>query len=746
MQRAVSGPQAAPRPLQQGRRCNCPSASLRAGRAVSGKPVRAVRVSSQGNGQRGRVRGVNTTSQLQVDRPQRERSPNRDDDARRELGTVGNRSDVRKLPKLPFNSVPEMWSYLACRHGDLPAVHDKHHTPAVSMTFRELEANAAAFAGGLQAWGVGRGDVVAQFADNSHRWLIADAGILTSGAVNAVRGSAAPVEELAYILGHSEARALIVEDASVLAKLLPALSASSVQLAFVCVLWGGVNSFAGHALPFPVLTFDQIVAAGKNYGLGGLVCEMGTPSPSNAPRTSHRPAPTDVATIVYTSGTTGTPRGACITHGNLMYQMAAFTEIIKPVPGESALSLLPIWHIYERTAAYYIHSCGAALRYSNVKALKGDLADHPPEYMLAVPLVLSTLQGRVDAALRQASAIRRTLVSVFLAASLALVRARRVVERSNPATAADPESMGERLLAMMVCWVLTPVHAVADMLAYRKIRKGLGVSKCIVSGGGALAPHLDDWYETVGVNVLNGWGLTETSPVLACRRPENNVRGSVGTPLAGTQLRVVHPETREQLSEGEQGLILARGPGVMAGYYHDAAATARAIDANGWFDTGDLGWVVPRSDGCAASGSVVLVGRVKDTIVLSNGENVEPGPIEDACLQSPFIKQIMLVGTGERHLAALVVADTEALEAHAAASNKGTPLSAEQVHELIGSELFDHIHERPGFRPDERVTRWTVLYAPWGLDDGSMTRTFKLRRAVVEARHAKEIKEMFHRQ
>ncbi|EFN50517.1 hypothetical protein CHLNCDRAFT_139443, partial [Chlorella variabilis] len=204
----------------------------------------------------------------------------------------------------------------------------------------------------------------------------------------------------------------------------------------------------------------------------------------------------DLATLVYTSGTTGHPKGVMLTHANLLYQAHNLSFFLPVSPGQRTLSLLPPWHIYERACGYYLFSRGAAQVYSNIRKFREDLTAHPPDYFVCVPLVLDTLHGKGE---------------------------------SGP---------------------------------------------------------------SIGLPILNGWGLTETSPVLACRRnlPLENVRGSVGQPTPGTQLRLVDPESLQEVADGQQGLLLARGPGVMAGYYADPGATAKAFKAgDGWFDTGDLG-------------------------------------------------------------------------------------------------------------------------------------------------------------
>ncbi|PNG99433.1 Long-chain-fatty-acid--[acyl-carrier-protein] ligase AEE15, chloroplastic, partial [Tetrabaena socialis] len=242
--------------------------------------------------------------------------------------------------------------------------------------------------------------------------------------------------------------------------------------------------------------------------------------------------------------------------------------------------------------------------YSNIRRLRDDLTAHPPDHLVVVPLVLDTLHARVLQRLRAGPPARAAVATALLAAGAAYVRAARVLRGEALTHAAWPPAaevggwaavarwwaarVGAAVAAAAAAAVLAPLHALAGKLVYGKIREALGVRRTVISGGGSLAAHLDDFYEAIGLTVLNGWGLTETSPVLACRRtePGQNIRGSVGVPTPGTQLRVVHPDSLQPLAEGRQGLVLARGPGVMGGYYRDEAATARAFRAgDGWFDT-----------------------------------------------------------------------------------------------------------------------------------------------------------------
>ena len=256
------------------------------------------------------------------------------------------------------------------------------------------------------------------------------------------------------------------------------------------------------------------------------------------------------------------------------------------------------------------------------------------------------------------------------------------------------------------------------------------------------------FFEIVSIPVLVGYGLTETAPVTNARAPHRNMRGSSGRPLPETEIRIVDPETRQPLPPEQRGLVLIRGTQVMQGYYKNPEATAKAINAEGWFDSGDLGWVTPSND-------LVLTGRAKDTIVLSNGENIEPQPIEDACVRSPYIDQIMAVGQDQRSLGALIVPNLEALRSWAQKQNLNlflpqtstettkNDLHSKPVRELFRQELNRQVKDRPGYRADDRIGPFEFVLEPFSIENGMMTQTLKIKRPVVGERYRDIINRMF---
>ncbi|GIL51023.1 hypothetical protein Vafri_6984 [Volvox africanus] len=646
---------------------------------------------------------------------------------------AGTYPDTFAILDSPAN-LCQIWSRNAEQYGNLVAIQDPHQEGSPKMTFRQLYDTMQDFAAGLHELGVAKHGKVALFSENSSRWLVADGAIMACGAAGVVRGATAPPEELLYIAQHSGATGLVVQDGAVLSRLLAHERAQEPNplrsLRFVVLLWGECDPAHSSAVGCPVLSYNMVLQNGV------AARQSGNFVPAVV-------APEDLATLVYTSGTTGHPKGVMLTHANLSYQVRNLSHFLAVQPGDRVLSLLPPWHIYERTCSYFVLSRGGQQVYTNIRRLRDDLTAFTPDHFVCVPLVLDTLHTRVQQRLSAAPRHRAVIASALLAAGAAFVQARRIVmglsvQQALPTIglAGLVRRWAQILGAALLAALLAPLHWLASKLVYGKVREALGIRKTVVSGGGSLAAHLDDFYEALGLTVLNGWGLTETSPVLACRRsnpPEQNIRGSVGVPTPGTQLRIVDPETLEPLPDGRQGLVLAKGPGIMAGYYSDEAATARAFRAgDGWFDTGDLGWVAPPwVPGSRCTGHLVLTGRAKDTIVLSSGKNVEPLPIEDAVAASTLIKHVVLVGQDKRELGALVWPDEDALAAGPEAS-----LLPGQLEERLMGEVARLNVARPDYHPFEHVAHIAVVRTPLSVDDGTLTRTMKPRRPEIMKRQA----------
>ncbi|MEB3295087.1 MAG: AMP-binding protein [Synechococcales bacterium] len=623
-------------------------------------------------------------------------------------------------------SIPALWAIAAQKFAEILAVYDPHSKPEIRWTYGQLYQQMQQFAAGLQALGITpqpQADYplrVALFSDNCPRWLVADQGIMQAGGVDVVRSSQADPEELLYILRHSGAVALIVEDLATYQKLrsglnMPATEATPLQ--FIVLLSDEVPPQEGSV---KVLNFQQVLQAAS------------TLRPALIPQVDRG----TLATLMYTSGTSGMPKGVMLTHGNLLHQVVAASGVAQPMPGERVLSILPIWHCYERTFEYFIFSRGCTQIYTNIRFVKQDIKDHKPHYMVGVPRLWESIYEGIQKQFRSQPANKQQLVEKFLRYSQGYIEAKRILQDLS-LTNLHP-TLIEKVMAVIKLPLLALLHQVGDRLVYSKVRLGTGGAlKFVVSGGGSIADHLEDFFEIVGIPILGGYGLTETAPITHVRRPWRNLRGGDGQAVLDTETKIVDLETRQEVPVGKQGVVLLRGPQVMQGYFNNPEATRKAIDPAGWFDSGDLGFVTQWGD-------LIITGRAKDTIVLTNGENIEPQPIEDVLLCSPYIDQVMLVGQDQKVLGALIVPNRDAMQNWADQQGYGTvDLNSKPVQDLIKAELTQRVKERPGYRPDDRIGTFRWIEEPFSIENGLLTQTLKIRRNVVSERYGAIINEMF---
>lgn len=642
-----------------------------------------------------------------------------------------NSVDFKSVPSIDsVQSLPEIWQIVASKYSDTIALNAPHLTPKVAITYQELYTRIRAFATGLQVLGVQPQDKIALFADNSPRWLIADQGIIKAGAVDVVRSGIAETQELSYIFQDSDSVALVVEKQKTLDRLTPEIKA--LDLKFIILLSDETvaenSEFSGK-----IFNFNQLLELSDNQKFKPVNQESNTP-----------------ATLMYTSGTTGKPKGAMLSHGNLLHQVKNLPVVIPCKRGDRVLSILPSWHVYERSGEYFFLSQGCTQYYTNLRSLKSDLKTHKPHHIMGVPRLWESLYEGIQKQFREQPANKQKLIKTFFAISEQYIYARRIANGLDLDNLKP--SIIERVLAAIKAILLAPLHSIGDKIVYQKVRDAVGGEiKSLNSGGGSLAKHLDDFYEITNIPLIVGYGLTETSPVTNVRRLNRNFRKTVGKPLPETEIKIVDPNTRETLPTGETGLVLIRGTQIMQGYYKKPEATAKAIDRDGWFNSGDLGWVTEDND-------LVLTGRAKDTIVLTNGENIEPQPIEDACVRSAYIDQIMLVGQDRRALGALIVPNLEALQqwldnqklniqlpdANSSleeVANSG--LSEKPIQNLFRKELIREVQNRPGYRADDRINSFKFIAEPFSKDNGLMTQTLKIKRPQVRAKYQILIDEMY---
>jgi long-chain acyl-CoA synthetase len=573
------------------------------------------------------------------------------------------------------------------------------HDVSSQVALERVEAVAAA----LYRLGIQPGDKVALLSENRLEWALADLGILTAGAATVPVYPTLTAMQAKHILGDSNARIVIVSTASQLEKVV-ALAPELPMLTAIFVLDPPSTlspaAHAGAEGAVPIRPWQNLLDVGT---------AAQAERPGLAQQLGDNVKPGQTATLIYTSGTTGVPKGVELTHANLRSNVRDALLDFEIGTGDSCLSVLPLSHIFERMAGHYtMLSRGVSIAYAeSIDLVAANLGEVKPTILFAVPRLFEKIYRRVLDTAMAASPLRRAI----------FFRAREVAFRWARAQAAR-QPVGP---------VLSLQHALYDALVYRKLRARVGGRiRFFVSGGAPLAPEIAEFFLGAGLPVLEGYGLTETSPVIAVNRPTRNKPGTVGPPIAGVTVKIA-----------DDGEILVQGPGVMRGYYGLPAETAKAI-VDGWFHTGDIGHLDD-------DGHLVITDRKKDLLVTAGGKNVAPQPIENALKAIKYVGEAVMIGDRRPYLTALIVPNFEQLEAWA--KFKGVPfgsrdelLARAEVIDLYERSLAEATKDNARF---ERVKRFTLLPREFTLEAGELTPTLKVKRKVVNQRYADRIEAMY---
>ena len=618
-----------------------------------------------------------------------------------------NRDFIKNL-----KHIDQIWEELKFKCGDTLAVCDLRGKYKEKFSYSELADLITKVSFSFENYGLKKGDVVTVISENSPRWLAVDQGLMRLGAINAVRGINSPSVELDYIIGHSNSVGLIVQSKEIWLKL-------------------NNKEELKKRLKFIINLEDEQFESLISWST--FISSVEKENSQNNNLEKFNPEIDDVATILYTSGTTGKPKGVPLTHANFLHQIINLAYIADPEPGTSVLSVLPIWHSYERSAEYFFFSCGCSQYYTIPKFLKDDITQIKPVVMATVPRLWEAIHDGFFQALKKMPSKKQKLIKFLISNSSVFKRSLRKIRNI------DINQITFKSKIPLLGSVISryPLHKLSTIFLWPNILRQLCGEKLKfpINGGGALPEHVDLFFESLGVDVLVGYGLTETSPVLTCRRRELNVRGSSGQPLSFTEIKIVNDDKKKILKFREVGKILVRGPQVMKGYLNNEIATNDVLSKDGWFDTGDLGFLIP-------NGSLFITGRAKDTIVLSSGENIEPNPLETEILSSEFINQIQLVGQDKKCLTALVVPNVELVK------NKflEEDLSQLNLNKNIGtffkSQINNLLKSRLGARSEEQIFDCYFVDA-FTLENGLLTQTLKQKRKEIEKKYLLQIENMY---
>jgi long-chain acyl-CoA synthetase len=637
-------------------------------------------------------------------------------------------------------TLPQLFARWVAEYGAEPALSRRVDGVFTAFTYAELDRRASVLALALaRELGVRRGELVALICDNRPEWLVCSLAIHFVGGVDVPRASDTPHDILEAILRHAEPAVVILEDPAQLAlvrEALPALRAAVIIDApedpgdLLATAGAASDAASGCALH----TLAGLMALGE---------AAWAESAGEIERRRAEASPDDLATIIYTSGTTGAPKGVALTHANYQLNLRELPSLLG-IDREPVLTLLQPWHALERQMQLMYLSKGCCLHYTDVLHVRGDLTAVRPVVMASVPELWVKLYKGVFLKIDGLKPARRRLARWLVARSLTSARARRVLTGREPTM--RPRGPVRRspawAWALVEAAALAPFHALADRLVFREVRAGLGGRlrfPCV--GGGPLPDAVDEFFDAAGMPLLEGYGMTEAIVVIAMRDPHHRMLRTTGHVIAGMEHRLRGEDGRPCLS-GDVGSLQVRGPNIMRGYYKDPERTAEVLSEDGWFDTRDLALV-------HADGSLRVLGRLDDTLVLTNGENVNAPYLENELCASEWIDRAVVVGEGRPYVAAFVAPSRTHLETLA----RSLGLDPEDPAALIADErVVKHYRalvnaisgDARRFAPWERVHHMRLWLGEFRIGR-ELSQTLKLRRQEFLRLYSCEIDELYTR-
>ena len=579
----------------------------------------------------------------------------------------------------------------------------------VSNNYHDLYQGALDFAGALLSLGVKRGERIGLISDNRREWQQADMGLLIIGCVDTPRGCDASENDLSYILSFAEVEYVIAENQSQVKKILNIIK--NLPKVHTIISFDQIDEEIKEnckAQKLKYFSFSELVLEGHKWRIQ---------NPDVVENELEKGKEDDLASIIFTSGTTGTPKGVMLTHKNFITQLDEVVERIYINPGERALCVLPVWHAFQRACEYVIITQGGAICYSKPigSYMLADLQKLNPYLLPAVPRVWEAVYDGIWHKMKKTGGFVYDLFRFFVAEAQLWSRIDRKLRKTQ--SRFKIEYTGLWWIILFIPWVLLwLVKLVGNLLVFKKIKAMLGKNfRGGIAGGGAFPENIDDFFWSIGVNVVEGYGLTETAPIISVRPLACPVYRNVGTPLRGIQVRIVDDDGMI-LGKCKKGNLQIKGDNVMVGYYQRPDLTEKVMTVDGWFDTGDIAILTVDNE-------IQLRGRKKDTIVLMGGENIEPLPIESKMNESHYIAASIVFGTNEkgidqRYLIALVLPSKEDIEMYAKENslsyNTYEELAqSEEIKKLLEKEIAENINPKNGFKAFERINKIAVITKPF---------------------------------
>lgn len=560
---------------------------------------------------------------------------------------------------------------------------------------------------------IAHGDRVGILSENRYEWAVVDLAIQMIGAVNVSLYTTLPSGQCEYILQDSETKLFFVSTGIQLKKAVEVFDNCEFLIEVVAF---DVPKVKAHGDKKYVSLFEDVLDEGAKHV---------EKYKEELKKRTQAVSEEDISTLIYTSGTTGRPKGAMLTHKNIVSNVKAATQHIYWDDKDRSLSFLPLCHSFERTAGYYaIMSCGAEIYYAeSVDTVSKNMPEVRPTIMISVPRLFEKIYNLIVKSVEEGSDTKKKIFN------WAVETGRKYAS-------------GKR-------GIVSLQKKIADKLVFDKLKERTGGQvRIFVSGGAALPPEIDDFFKAAGLTILQGYGLTETSPVMAANRVGEETTGVVGAIIPGVTVGIKDLESGEIIAQisgedyptnlsSEAGEILCKGPNVMKGYWRNEEATKEMIDEDGWLHTGDVGRFL--------DGNLKITDRIKHMIVNAGGKNIYPGPIEDMFKTSKWIDQMVVVGEAQNYMAGLVVPDFEVLAKYA--KDNGLDYKTNEVlisHDEI-KDLFKK--ELRAFSKDlashEKIRDFRLLPAEFTVETGEITPTMKVKRRVIAEKYADQIADIF---
>ena len=616
-----------------------------------------------------------------------------------------------------FETLADLYKNLAKKYvGNNKAAFHHKLDPGGSyepVFWDQVQEDVHSLAAYLVERGVVSGDRVGILSENRYQWAVVDLAIQLIGAINVSLYTTLPASQCEYILQDSETKIFFVSTGIQLKKAVEVFDNCEHLTEVVAFDYPKVEKFIEHDF---VKLFDDILNEGA---------KLYPKHEQTIHEWSNQITPEDVSTLIYTSGTTGRPKGAMLTHNNIVSNVKSATSHIYWDDKDRLLSFLPLCHSFERTAGYYaMIACGSEIYYAeSVDTVSKNMPEVKPTVMISVPRLFEKIYNLIIKSVEEGSNAKKAIFH------WAVEVGRKYSEGRRGFVAIQKR--------------------IADKLVFDKLKQRTGNHiRLFVAGGAALPPDIDLFFKCAGLPILQGYGLTETSPVMAANKPGDETVGVVGSVILGVTVGIQSLQNGEILAEVsgedyptsvtcESGEILCKGPNVMKGYWKNEEATREMIDSEGWLHTGDVGRFV--------DGRLQITDRIKHMIVNAGGKNIYPGPIEDMFKTSKWIDQLVVVGEAQNFMGALIVPDFEALARFAKENNIGNA----SIEELIKDEKVINLYKKEmrDFSKDlashEKIRDFRLLTNEFTVETGEITPTLKVKRRVISEKYAEQIADIF---